>query len=277
MIHECEYTAMILRRSVLATPSPRTGVSHLLHIARQSCCLKSPQNPLGLIFLASVFSCPPLYSNGPGSNRPQPNIHQCDIRLAGHVPSAGFVDLYRELDLLPDVSIAEEARESGWGDEIYNDIMAKPMRYAVMDDYSRSIPRTPRAPAFLNRDTAVTSSPKTTCTISDFSEANEEEPFDIAEDGHIAKTSTDRRWRGALRHSRQICPSWISLFSSAWPRTKTMSIATSGYAGPAQTQPSYRALSEASTIAPLSPSGGLTGWTRDRSNARLARPIWRRL
>ncbi|KAJ4287831.1 hypothetical protein N0V88_007541 [Collariella sp. IMI 366227] len=45
--------------------------------------------------------------------------------------------LYLELDLLPDVSIAEEARESGndGSTAIFEHIMGQPTRYAVMDDY----------------------------------------------------------------------------------------------------------------------------------------------
>jgi hypothetical protein len=46
---------------------------------------------------------------------------------------AGYIDLYRELDILPKVRIAEEAREAG-NSTIYEDIMSKPVRYAVMKD-----------------------------------------------------------------------------------------------------------------------------------------------
>ncbi len=90
-------------------------------------------------------------------------------RLVGVYPSmryhvgracaaAGFAGLYSELDLLPDVSIAEEARESGTegGQAIFDKIMAAPMRYAVMDDFHLSVDaEDPRAPAFLNGDTTV--------------------------------------------------------------------------------------------------------------------------
>lgn len=70
---------------------------------------------------------------------------------------AGYVDLYKELDILPEVHIAEEARSAG-SMVIYNDIMAKPVRYAVMHDYTRTISPTPRFGAALNDDTAVCSS-----------------------------------------------------------------------------------------------------------------------
>ncbi|ETS85223.1 hypothetical protein PFICI_03248 [Pestalotiopsis fici W106-1] len=72
--------------------------------------------------------------------------------------AAGYHVLYRELDLLPDVSIAEEAREgeTAGGRLIYESIMSSPRRYAVMDDCLLSIDiNTPRSPAFLNGDTEV--------------------------------------------------------------------------------------------------------------------------
>jgi hypothetical protein len=73
---------------------------------------------------------------------------------------AGYTDLYHELDLLPEVSIAEEARDSGVkGEAIFSSIMASPVKYAIMDDYTRSVSmESPRVPAFLNCDTAVWSS-----------------------------------------------------------------------------------------------------------------------
>ncbi|KAJ5782994.1 hypothetical protein N7457_004768 [Penicillium paradoxum] len=56
---------------------------------------------------------------------------------------AGSTSLYRELDLLPDISIAE-------GEEIYGIIMTAPKGYAVINYYTRSIDlETPQTPAFL--------------------------------------------------------------------------------------------------------------------------------
>lgn len=54
---------------------------------------------------------------------------------------AGYHELYKELALLPDVSTAEEARESDaeGSTQIYRSIMASPVRYQVMDDLHRSI------------------------------------------------------------------------------------------------------------------------------------------
>jgi hypothetical protein len=65
--------------------------------------------------------------------------------------------LYEELNLLPDVSIAEEAQASDKGQDIFNQIMDAPTRYAVMDDYRRKINDSPRSGANLNGDTATTS------------------------------------------------------------------------------------------------------------------------
>ncbi|EFE32505.1 uncharacterized protein ARB_00690 [Trichophyton benhamiae CBS 112371] len=76
--------------------------------------------------------------------------------------AAGYADLYKELvkdfKLLPEVSIAEEARESGTdgGREIYRLILESPIKYTVLDDNTRGINvDNPRFPAYLNGDTAV--------------------------------------------------------------------------------------------------------------------------
>jgi hypothetical protein len=66
---------------------------------------------------------------------------------------ACYTDLYKELDLLPDVSIAEESREVDKDAAIYKIIMSAPQRYVVMEDFSRTVHlETPRTPAFLNGD-----------------------------------------------------------------------------------------------------------------------------
>ncbi|KAK8061573.1 hypothetical protein PG994_007939 [Apiospora phragmitis] len=72
--------------------------------------------------------------------------------------AAGYHRLYLELDLLPNVSIAEEAREGATegGRLIYQHILSYPCRYSVMDDRERSIELDkPHCPAFLNGDTQV--------------------------------------------------------------------------------------------------------------------------
>lgn len=74
---------------------------------------------------------------------------------------AGYAALYHELDLLPDVSIAEEARDSATAAslEILHDIVNRRIRFAVMDDYTRTIQMDePREGACMNGDTAVSTS-----------------------------------------------------------------------------------------------------------------------
>lgn len=88
------------------------------------------------------------------------NTPPCGIKLVVHVSVAGYFALYEELDLLPDVAIAEEARESEKGGEgsraIFRSIMVAPMRYSVLDDYTRCVNvEAPKAPAFLNGDTEL--------------------------------------------------------------------------------------------------------------------------
>ncbi|KAJ5514787.1 hypothetical protein N7463_004339 [Penicillium fimorum] len=93
---------------------------------------------------------------------PEPASEETYRELACRYPSmryqvgracaaAWYTDLYKELDLLPDVSIAEEARNAAEDAEIYKIIMSAPQRWAVMDDFTRSVNlESPQAPAFLN-------------------------------------------------------------------------------------------------------------------------------
>ncbi|GES63906.1 hypothetical protein P170DRAFT_454714 [Aspergillus terreus] len=103
--------------------------------------------------------------------------------------AAGYFNLYRELDLLPDVSIAEEAREGNTegGEQIYQLIMSSPVRYAVMDDFARSINLdSPPWPAFLNGETHVRWKLQWRYTLSE--DATEEfgpEEIDIEEDRYM--------------------------------------------------------------------------------------------
>ncbi|KAE8152769.1 hypothetical protein BDV25DRAFT_137576 [Aspergillus avenaceus] len=77
---------------------------------------------------------------------------------------AGYHALYCSLNVLPEVHIAEEARdinsrEENWGSHlIYQTIMGQPHRYSIMDDYTRSVNVYQPRPAPLNGDTAVYSS-----------------------------------------------------------------------------------------------------------------------
>lgn len=87
---------------------------------------------------------------------------------------AGYKDLYSELDLLPDVSIAEEARDkvmrsrrhgvdegrsSNGSQDIFDQIVRHPVRWQVMNDYMRSVDLDCPKPASygLNGDTSVLS------------------------------------------------------------------------------------------------------------------------
>ena len=76
--------------------------------------------------------------------------------MSYHVGVAGYTELCKELDILPEVHIAEEARERG-STPIFEDIMSKPVKYNIMNDYTRSIDIVDPQPAHLNGDTAVRS------------------------------------------------------------------------------------------------------------------------
>lgn len=67
---------------------------------------------------------------------------------------ANYIDLYKELDILPDAHIAEEARECG-NQELFDLIMSEPARYSIMDDYELQVHPENRQPVPLSGDTAV--------------------------------------------------------------------------------------------------------------------------
>lgn len=69
---------------------------------------------------------------------------------------AGHTDLYRSLDILPEVAIAEEARESG-SLEIYEQILGAPVKWRVFDDHHGSLHLSDPRPARLNGDTCIRS------------------------------------------------------------------------------------------------------------------------
>jgi hypothetical protein len=79
---------------------------------------------------------------------------QMAYQVARACAVAGYTDLYLELDVLPDVHVAEEARECG-STAIFSHIMAAPIRYTVMNDYTRTVDRSSAKPADLNGDTSV--------------------------------------------------------------------------------------------------------------------------
>nr|XP_036575157.1 uncharacterized protein CTRU02_14883 [Colletotrichum truncatum]KAF6781684.1 hypothetical protein CTRU02_14883 [Colletotrichum truncatum] len=121
---------------------------------------------------------------------------------------AGYKTLYDELDLLPDVSIAEEARDNGH-DDIFETITSQPARYAVMNDYTRTVNlESPTVVVGLNGDTAVRSSLQNGPPYSSgfpISYFNEDLPysypdayFDIQEDLHVGHTGWPRPDGAAL-------------------------------------------------------------------------------
>ncbi|CAI0641360.1 unnamed protein product [Colletotrichum noveboracense] len=104
---------------------------------------------------------------------------------------AGYDKLYDEIQLLPDVSIAEEAEDNN-NTYIRDSITNKSVRYAVMNDYTRTINiDAPREVAGLNGDTAVRSSlekkrpPHDDIDESKFLEAHSDHYFDIQENYHV--------------------------------------------------------------------------------------------
>ena len=99
---------------------------------------------------------------------------------------AGYTGLYRQLGLLPDVSIAEEARDNG-SMEIFEDIISSPVRYRVMDDYTNSVNlSSPQSPAFLNADTAVRSTLKKTTSLQVPLGGSRHQHFNITDDFNVA-------------------------------------------------------------------------------------------
>ncbi|KAL4971452.1 hypothetical protein BDW66DRAFT_163694 [Aspergillus desertorum] len=99
---------------------------------------------------------------------------------------AGYVNLYKELDLLPDVHIAEEARDNGC-DEIITLVMGQPARYDVMNDYTRTVNHANPPAARLNGDTAV----RSTLDIKRAHSASMHRPYsDITEDWNVDTQDT---------------------------------------------------------------------------------------
>lgn len=112
---------------------------------------------------------------------------------------AGYTSLYSELSLLPDASIAEEARSSSKGTDIYRSVMDQPLRYRVMDDYTRAILNPPIANVFVNGDTALVSSLVIQKTTTRINLSREPECyFDLKEDENVGldtNNGPDRKFR----------------------------------------------------------------------------------
>lgn len=99
---------------------------------------------------------------------------------------AGYTGLYRRLGLLPDVSIAEEARDNG-STEIFKDTVSSPVRYRAMDDYTLSVNvSNPVSPAFLNADTAVRSTLTRIFPLVDLPSSSRYQDFNITDDFNVA-------------------------------------------------------------------------------------------
>lgn len=132
---------------------------------------------------------------------------------------AGYVDLYRELDLLPDVSIAEEAREAGpASQEIFEDITQRLVRYSVMNDYKLKIDlENPRKGAVINCDAAVKSTLDIRQDVRRCFKGSEalmrrlDGVFDIAEDGGIDDHDT------AAQHNPPLAEHEVPLLYSPLP------------------------------------------------------------
>ncbi|TGO29048.1 hypothetical protein BPAE_0019g00180 [Botrytis paeoniae] len=104
----------------------------------------------------------------------------------------GYIDLYRELDLLSDISIAEEAwhnSDDAGSKEIFDFIACQPTRYAILDDYTRS----------LNLQ-----APKIAMGLNEWDEARSHY-FNITEDHGVSETSS------AQAHGHPLAPEHVSL------------------------------------------------------------------
>lgn len=113
---------------------------------------------------------------------------------------AGYSTLLQELELLPDVHIAEEARDNG-NVAIFEAIMSAYKRYSVMNDYDRKVDMKVESQAsryphvYLNGDTATRSSLDLkqghTAPYGELSSGFEHNSFNITEDYNIAAESTN--------------------------------------------------------------------------------------
>jgi hypothetical protein len=103
--------------------------------------------------------------------------------------AGGFTALFHELDLLPDVAIAEEARDNlASGRAIFDSIVNIPIRYACMDDYNRCLKSPPSSGVHLRGDTCVRSMLDQTLPIATWSLTPP--LFDITEDWCIDAEGT---------------------------------------------------------------------------------------
>lgn len=108
---------------------------------------------------------------------------QLKYHVARACAIAGYASLYYELDVLPEIAVAEEARESSAGAEIWQLLKDEPVRNKVMDDYERRILPAPR-PAFFNQDTATLNEVQWRISYDIFRSFHPVS-FDVTEDGNI--------------------------------------------------------------------------------------------
>ncbi|KAF6789091.1 hypothetical protein CSOJ01_14847 [Colletotrichum sojae] len=122
---------------------------------------------------------------------------------------AGYAGLYEELHLLPEVSIAEEARDNSSNEgskAIFESIMGKPVCYRVLDDYTRSCHADkPICPAFMNGDTAVRSSLDVRHGLYKHRMWGKHY-FNIAEDHNVDEVSSEKR------NVEAVAPEHVELF-----------------------------------------------------------------
>lgn len=127
--------------------------------------------------------------------------------------AAGYTALYGELHLLPEDSIAEEARDNRLtGQAIYQQVMGHPIRYACMDDYNRRLREPFIEGARLNGDTCVRSALDKTQLFGRHSHClvRRSHCFDITEDWSIAET-------GMRPQARPIDPEAVRLLRAPLP------------------------------------------------------------
>lgn len=172
-----------LKKSSTLMEATIYGIRHHDHFARSSHITAACVNHIALVrarnarLIMSDEIPSDNYMHGPEAQPyciwyPHVASEETYRRLARQYPSmryqvgracavAGYAGLYHELDLLPDVSIAEEARGSAAAAslEILHDILDRRIRFAVMNDYTREIQMDePRGGACMNGDTAVSAS-----------------------------------------------------------------------------------------------------------------------
>lgn len=133
---------------------------------------------------------------------------------------AGYDRLYYELGILPEVSIAEEARDNAVSNPgskaIFDHIMSQPMCYAILNDYTRTTNlESPRYPAFMNGDTAVRSLLDVRIGLSEYKEwsVSKGHYFDIVEDNYVAETSS----KYDHEDLQELAPEYVDLMYTPLP------------------------------------------------------------